>query len=206
MMKNAKRFLVLFCAIVVLAIGSAAQVRQASPENQCRETADVLNTISKAKDTAVFENGRLKSLRIRLPKTEEQLVTFEYPGDDKSFTMVTAGRRITVLLDHDRRISAVIFPDGKRAEFSWALAPNGYWVPATIKIDGRDINQSSFIDDGSCADKCQHAAAVTVIAIGTCVASGPASAACWGATAAAGLATYYCYRCSHPEIEEPPVN
>jgi hypothetical protein len=201
MLKNAKRFLVLSGAIVLLAIGSTAQVRQA---DLSREDTQIQAMLARASESAKFENGRIKSLRIQLPNFSERLVTFEYAGDDRSFTMVDAGRRITVLLDKDRRISAVIFPNGKRAEFSWTRAANGYWVPASIKVDGRDIRQcNSLVED--CSEVCERAAALTVIAIGVCATTGP-TVACWSSTASAGLATYYCYRCAYPQIEEPPVN
>lgn len=77
--------------------------------------------------TAVFENGKLKSVRIPVSGEGEKLLIFEYSEDDKSFTVIDEkGKRIKILLDNNRKISSVIFPNGSGAVYSWTQAPNGY--------------------------------------------------------------------------------
>src|SRR5215204_5453478 len=106
MIKNAKRFFVLFGAIVLLAVGSIAQVRQATPVDLARAKAELMNTLETARDTAVFENGKLRSFRIKSPKGDERFITIEHGKDDRSFTMVDGSLRISVFLDEDRRLSS----------------------------------------------------------------------------------------------------
>lgn len=202
MYKKAKLFLVSMMLVCAAVVSSHAQVTGRDPGT---EAARLQAAITKAVDTAVFENGRVRSIRITLPNDRERLLTFEHAEDQRSFTISDAGRKIRVVLDDLRRISEVIFPDGKKAKFEWVKAPTGYWVPATIKIDGKELRPDYNVV-GDCSEVCERAAALTVLAMGTCIAAGPLSAACWAATGAATLATYYCYRCTHPQVEDPPEN
>lgn len=194
-------FLVLCSALVCLTAESIAQSRAELDT----EFAKLTSTLTRAIETSVFESGKLRSVRIRLSGGEERLIKFEYPTKDgKSYTMIDQGVRIHVLLDDDRRISSMVFPDGKTAFFDWILAANGYWLPKSIKVDGRDLCGSSIVEAEDCREICQNAAAATAIAIGQCIASGPTSGACYAATATAAYLTYRCYRCTNPQIEWPP--
>lgn len=199
-------FLVLCSALVILRTETIAQ----SQTELDKELAGLTTTLTRAIETSVFENGRLQSLRIRLPNNEERLIKFEYPAkDEKSYTMIDNGLRIQVVLDDNRKISSIVFPNGRSAFYDWVLAPNGYWLPKAIKVDGRDLcssNRSNVIEEEGCYEVCQQAAAATAIAIGQCIASGGTSAACYGATATAAYLTYKCYRCTNPQMEWPPEN
>jgi len=182
-------------------IGSHAQ---AAPRDIEAETAEWQNVFLKANESAVFENGKLQSLRLKLPKDLERYLTFEHAVDGRSFTIVEDGRRIVVVLDDQRRISTIIFPNGKKALFEWKQQPNGYWVPASIKVDGRDVSRTDGFTEADCYDVCRNAAVAATIAMGVCITTGPISVACISSTASAAYATYVCYRCANPQTEAPP--
>lgn len=202
MRKRIKSFLILSALVCLAAIGSQAQT--ASRDIKA-ESAEWQNVLAKANESAVSENGKLQSLRLTLPKDHERYLTFEHAKDGRSFTILENGLRIVVVLDELRRISSIVYPNGKKALFEWVQAPNGYWVPKSIKVDGRNIC-SGLVEEAGCSDICQNAAAATVIAVGVCLVSGPASVSCWSSTAAAAYATYLCYRCANPQVETPPEN
>lgn len=189
--------LMLICLSV---IGSYAQT---APRDVNAESAAWQTVLSKASESAIFDNGKLQSLRLHLPKDRERYLTFEHAKDGRSFTIVEDGRRTIVVLDDKRRISTIIFPDGKKAVFEWVLGPNGFWMPASIKVDGREVGNS--ITEASCYDVCQNAAAAAAIALAVCVTA-PGTVGCWSATASAAYATYVCYRCANPQVECPPEN
>ena len=203
-MYKSKLFLVSLMLVCLTVVGSHAQV---TSKDLGDEAARLQSAITKAVDAAVFENGKIRSLKVALPNDRERLLTFEHADDQRSFTIVDEGRRIVVKLNEYGRISGVIFPSGKKAVFDWLMMPTGYWVPAAMKVDGKELSRtSSLVDGDGCYDICQTAAAAAAIAIGQCIASGPLSAACAAATATAAYATYRCYRCTNPEIECPPEN
>ncbi|HUR98222.1 MAG TPA: hypothetical protein VMZ26_09185 [Pyrinomonadaceae bacterium] len=169
-------------------------------------TAEWQNVLAKANESAVFENGKLRSLRLTLPNDRERYLTFEHAKDGRSFTIVEDGRRtVTVQLDDQRRISDITFPNGKKVVFEWVQTADGNWLPKPIKADGLDVC-NGFMEESGCYDVCQNAAAAAAIAIGVCAAAGPLSTPCWTSTAAATYATYLCYRCANPQIEWPPEN
>jgi hypothetical protein len=171
------------------------------------ENAAWQNVLAKANESAIFEDGKIRSIRLTLPKDRERFLTFEHAKDGQSFTIIEDGRRTLVVFDDQRRISTVTFPDGKTAAFEWVQGPNGFWIPSSIKVDGRDMcKRNGLVEEAGCYDLCQNAAAATVIAIGVCGVSGPWSVACWSSTAAAAYATYLCYRCANPQVESPPEN
>lgn len=184
-------------------IGSHAQ---AAPRDIAAETAEWQNVFLQANESAVLENGKLQSLRLKLPKDRERYLTFEHAVDGRSFTIVEDGRRIVVVLDDQSRISTIIFPNGKKALFEWKQQPNGYWVAASIKVDGRDFSRTDRLTEADCSGVCENAAVAATIAIGVCLSTGPLSVACFSSTASAAYATYLCYRCANPDIECPPEN
>lgn len=197
-----KLFLVPLILVCLTAVGSHAQEGGKDPNVIAAEWQAVM---TKAMDSAVVENGKVRSLKITLPNDRERLLTLEHAEDNRSFTIVDEGRRIRVLLDEARRISEVIFPNGKKARFAWAMAPNGYWVPSAIKVERAELCRSGALVEQDCRPVCERAAQATVIAIGVCAVSGP-TLPCWTATAVAAAATYQCYRCTNPEAEEPCQN
>lgn len=202
MYKKSKLFLVSLTLVCLAVVGSHAQVTDKDPT---AEAARLQSVITKAVDTAVYENGQIRSLRITLPNDRERLLTFEHTDDQRSLIINDEGRKTRVVFDDLRRISEVVFPDGKKAKYEWVKAPTGYWVPAAIKVDGKELRPRYNIVDGQCSEVCERAAQLTVLALGTCVATGPLSSACWAATAGAAIATYWCYRCIEM-TEEPPEN
>ena len=195
-------FLVPMMLACLATVGSHAQVVPVDPDVQAAQFQSV---VVQAMDTAVVENGKLRSLKISLPGDRERSLTFEHSNDDRSFTMVDGSQRIHVVLDDLRRISEIIFPNGKRVEYDWAMTPTGYWVPSAMKVDGKDVRRSSILsEEGDCGAICERAAHAAVIALGVCAAAGPLTLPCWTATSAAAAAAYQCYRCSNPPAEEPP--
>lgn len=199
---KAKLFLMSMMLACLAALGSHAQVRSEDPSDEFVKLQDV---IAKALDSAIYKDGKIRSLKLGLPNDRERLLTFEHSKDGRSFTIIDEDKRIAVMLNEYGRISEVVFPNGKRAKFEWIMMSTGYWVPQAIKVDAKDLCQSNgFVEDGSCYEICRNAAAITAMAVGMCIASGPTSAACWNATAAAAYATYLCYRCNNPQIELPP--
>jgi hypothetical protein len=206
MRKRIKSYLVLSALVCLAAIGTQAQTAARDIKAQ---TAEWQNVLSKANESAVFEDGKIQSMRLTLPKDRERFLTFEHSKDGRSFTILEDGRRTLVVLDDQRRISAITYPDGKKAALEWVQGPNGFWVPSSIKVDGREMCKGSsngLVEEGGCYDVCQNAAAATVIAVGVCAVSGPWSSSCWSSTAAAAYATYLCYRCANPQVETPPEN
>lgn len=206
MNKRIKSYLIVSALLCLAAIETQAQT---AARDFKAETTAWQNVLSKANESAVFENGKIQSLRLTLPKDRERFLTFEHAEDGRSFTIVEGGRRTLVVLDSQRRISEITFPDGKKAAFEWVKGPNGFWVPSSIKVDGRDLckgNANGLVEEGDCHQICQNAAAATVIAIGVCAVSGPFSVSCWSSTATAAYATYLCYRCANPQVEAPPEN
>ena len=202
---KAKLFLMSMIVACLAALGSHAQVRREDPS---AASAQLQSVIAKAMESAVYEDGKIRSIKMKLPGDRERLLTFEHAEDGRSFTMIDAGLKVVVRLNEYGRISEVISPNGKRAVFEWLMMPTGYWVPSAINVDGKNLcSGSGFTDeDGSCREICEQAAAASAIAVGTCIAAGPTSAACWSATATAAYLTYRCYRCSNPQTEWPPEN
>lgn len=192
--------LMLVCLSV---IGSHAQ---AAPTDIETETAEWQNVFLQANESAVFENGKLQALRLKLPKDRERYLTFEHAVDGRSFTIVEDGRRTVVVLDDQRRISTIIFPNGKKALFEWVQQPNGYWVAASIKVDGRDLCRTNRLAEQDCYDICRNAAVAATIALGVCITTGPVNVACISSTASAAYATYLCYSCTQAQAEAPPEN
>ncbi|HKP71144.1 MAG TPA: hypothetical protein VJV05_17790 [Pyrinomonadaceae bacterium] len=207
MLKKTKYFATLCAALMLCAIGSVAQSPSTSRDQEATKFASV---IMRAVETSVFENGRLRSVKIRLPNSDEKLITLEYPtNEDLTFTLIEDARRTQVFLDKDRRISSIVFSDGKRAEYDWALAPSGYWLPKSITVGGRSLsklNRSSLIGGLDCTEVCDAASHAASVAIATCLISGGSSVPCVTATVAAAAAAYRCYKCNYPEVEEPPTN
>lgn len=195
-------FLVSMMLVFIAAPGSHAQVKTMSPETAAAEFQSV---VSKAMDTAVIQNGKLRSLKISLPGDRERWLTLEHSSDDRSFAIIEDGRKIRVVLDDSRRISEIVFPNGRSLKYEWVMTPSGYWVPASIKLDGKEVRRSNtLVNDDDCAPICERAAQAAIIALGVCTAAGPLTLACWTATAVAAASAYQCYRCTHPEVEEPP--
>lgn len=200
-----KLFLMSLMLACLAALGSHAQVRGEDPS---AAAAQLQSVIAKAMESAVYEDGKIRSFKVNLPGDRERLLTFEHAKDGRSFTMIDGRLKVVVLLNEYGRISEVLFPNGKRVVFDWLMMPTGYWVPSAIKVDGKNLCSGSGFteEDGNCRQICEQAAAASAIAVGTCIAAGPNSAACWSATATAAYLTYRCYRCSNPEIEWPPEN
>jgi hypothetical protein len=208
MRKKIRSYLILSSLLCLAAIGIQAQT---TARDINARTAEWQNVLAKASESAVLEDGKIQSMRLNLPNDPERVLSFEHSKDGRSFTILEDGRRTHVVLDDQRRISAITYPDGKKAAFEWVQGPNGFWVPSSIKVDGREMcksksNNNGIVEEGGCYDLCQNAAAATVIAVGVCVVSGPASVSCWSSTAAAAYATYLCYRCANPQVETPPEN
>lgn len=204
MRKTIGSYLILSALVCLAVIETRAQTvaRDYKAENAAWQ-----NVLAKANESAVFEDGKIRSLRLTLPKDRERFLTFEHAKDGQSFTMIEDGRRTLVVFDDQHRISTITFPDGKKAAFEWVQGPNGFWIPSSIKVDGRDMcKRNSLTEEAGCYDVCQNAAAATVIAVGVCAVSGPWSVSCWSSTAAAAYATYLCYRCANPQVETPPEN
>lgn len=203
MYKKTKLFLMPMMLVCLAVVDSHAQVDAKDPRAEAEQLQSI---ITKAIDSAVYENGKIRSVKVSLPNDRERLLTLEHSKDGRSFTMIDEGRKVVVLLNEYGRISEIIFPNSKKAVFEWLMMPTAYWVPTAIKVDGIDLSRSSALveADGSCYDICQAAAAASAIAIGQCIASGPLSPACASATATAAYATYRCYRCTNPQIEWPP--
>ncbi len=208
MRKKIRSYLILSALLCLAAIGTHAQT---TARDINARTAEWQNVLARASESAVLENGKIQSMRLALPGDRERFLTFEHSKDGRSFTILEDGRRTHVVLDDQRRISAITYPDGKKAAFEWVQGPNGFWVPSSIKVDGREMckrktNSNGLIEEGGCYDVCQNAAAAAVIAVGVCAVSGPFSVSCWSSTAAAAYATYLCYRCANPQAEAPPEN
>jgi hypothetical protein len=204
MRKRIRSYLILSALVCLAVIGTRAQT---ATKDFKAQTTEWQNVLAKANESAVFENGKIQSLRLALPKDRERFLTFEHAEDGQSFTIVEEGRRTLVVFDSQRRISTITFPDGKKAAFEWVKGPNGFWVASSIKVDGRDVcKRNGLTEEAGCYDVCQNAAAATVIAVGVCAVSGPWSVSCWSSTAAAAYATYLCYRCANPQVETPPEN
>lgn len=198
MSKKSKQFGVLLVTILMLAGTFFAQVQK----NKDVES-EWKNIFSKANESAVFEDGKIKTLKLPIPDEGEKLLTFKHI-DDKSFSIVDEkGKRFKIFLDESKKISSIIFPNGEKGVFNWKLTPNGYWVVESIKFDSKKSTQTK-IADGDCYQICEDAAAYTTIAIGVCIASGGLSLACATATAVATYKTYNCYKCtrSKEQMEE----
>lgn len=201
-MKRKIEVFLISCALVCLSV-IASHAQQAQTDVKA-ETAEWQNAFTRAIESATFENGKLGSIRLSLPNDRERYLTFEHSQDGRSFTILEDGRRTVVFIDDQRRITSMVFPDGKKAVFEWTQGPNRFWIPKAIKVDGNVITSS--LTEADCYDVCRNAAAASTIALGVCAATGPTSVACWSATASAAYATYVCYRCANPQIECPPDN
>ena len=203
MLRQIRLFLMALTLSCLAAVGSHGQ---AWPEVVDVEYAGLQKVVAKAIETSVFENGKIRSLTLSFPNEKERVVTFEHSEDGRSVKMIDGVTKVVILVNEYGRISEITFPNGRKAVFDWLMMPTGYWVPLSIKVDGKDLCRRNALveEDGSCQQICEAAAAASAIAIGQCAASGPTSSACWGAVAVAAAATYRCYRCTNPQIEWPP--
>jgi hypothetical protein len=134
----------------------------------------------------------------------EKTLNFEYGDNEKGLSVVDEkGKRLKIFLTSDKKISSIIFSNGRKADFSWIQAPNGFWLVENIKYDDKNPFQTNnVLEEADCYQVCEDAAAYTVLAAGICVSNGPDSTACWTATAAAAWKTYQCYRCVRREALE----
>ena len=190
----------LTCIAMVCAFALTAGA-QSLNDTLTAEADELRKIIDNSIKTSTVEDGVLKNFRVQVPNTTtEKVVTVEQGLDKRSFTMYEGGRQIKVALEEDGRISSIVFPDGRQAIFSWKMMPNGYWVATSIKVAGKQVSGSSF-EAPDCYTICRNAAVATTIAIGTCIATGPLSSACWAATATAAYLTYACYECTYPSSE-----
>lgn len=190
--------LLLAClAIGLFALGSYSQTQQESVATQTEELRQLLDHSIK---TSTFEDGNLKSFGFRLPNGGEKIITVEQ-SSKTSFALNDGGRRVGVELEGDGKISSIVFPSGKRAEFRWQMMPNGYWVVASVKVDGKELPRSASFEGGDCYAVCRNSLVASGIAAATCLANGPFSPSCLAATVAAAYATYLCYECVYPNLD-----
>src|SRR5688572_17781096 len=95
-------FLVPIMLLCLAVVGSHAQVVGKGPSAEAAKLQCVI-----ARDTAVIENGKIRSLKLTVPNDRERLLLFEHAEDGKSFTIVDDGRKIVVFFDELHRISEI---------------------------------------------------------------------------------------------------
>jgi hypothetical protein len=198
MFARSPKILLAGIAIGILSLGADAQLQQ---EQLTKEAEELRNVIDYSIKTSTFENGKLTSFRVRTPNDIEKVISVVQGDDKRSFTMFDQGRATKVAVEEDGRLSSMVFPNGKRLDFEWVMMSNGYWVPRSIKVDGKNIATSNIEEGGDCYNVCRQAAAAAAIAIGVCYASGGLAPACWSATATAAYLAYVCYECTYPQNE-----
>lgn len=143
---------------------------------------------SRANETAVFENGKITSLKQPILNGGEKHFSFIHAEDGKSFTLTDEnGLGLQVFLYEDRRIQSIVMPNGEKVDVTWKQTSSGDLFPENLKCNNNSMEAP---EDGN--NPCRDAIIATAIAIGVCTAS-PGSAACWAATANAAYHTYRCW-------------
>jgi len=188
MLKNTVKTLVLLVALTLAAISSYAQ-SQESFQKQIEEM------VALAEQTATFENGKIKTVKILVPGEGEKLITFEHASDGKSFNIIDdQNQKIQVFLVDKNQIGSVKMPNGAEAVFVYKETSNGFRTLEKIVFKENGTEFDGLVPaPNNCYEAAERAGAAAAVALGIC-AGNPGSTACWSATATAAYLTYLAWR------------
>src|SRR5262245_7865024 len=96
MIRSSIRVTTLVLACLIFVGGVSAQIKD---EQLTREIMELKRTLARVQESAVYQNGKLSSLVVRLPNGTERLVNIEQGADDKSLTIIDQGKRIAVSIN-----------------------------------------------------------------------------------------------------------
>lgn len=188
MLKTTIKFFVVLALVVAFAESGFAQT---SEEWQA--------IFARARETAVFENGKIRSVSFTIPGGPAKTFNFEHSQDGNSVTIVDEENyEVEVFFDQQKRISRIMLPENGEAEFIWSANSSRGSVIEDIIFKENGVQFSTLVPGpdtayGACRDANLAAGAATVIALGVCAAD-PGSSDCWSATASAAAAVALAYR------------
>jgi len=148
------------------------------------------NIFSEANETAVFNNGKIVSLRQTIPGVGEKLFSFTHSEDGKPFTLTDEeGISLHISLFKDSKIQSIEMPNGEIYTVNWDTDSSNNSVAANLNCGGNLIPPPE-------GNPCRDALVAISIAAGVCALT-PGSVACWAATANAAYHKYRCYEATH---------
>lgn len=77
-----------FCAVSAITLVFTGSLFAQVQRNERDIETEQDNIVTKANESAIFENGKMKSVRLAIPNEGEKTLSFGYAEDDKSFTIV----------------------------------------------------------------------------------------------------------------------